>query len=71
MTNCECLPKCIFFNDNMAEVPVTAERLKKKYCLGDYSACARYMIFKKLGREHVPENLYPHQVEKAEEILGL
>jgi hypothetical protein len=55
----------------MAEVPVTAERLKKKYCLGDYSACARYMIFKKLGREHVPENLYPHQVEKAEEILGL
>ena len=70
MSECECLPKCPFFNDMMADKPATAESMKKRYCLGDNSQCARYMVFKALGREKVPANLFPIQVDKALEIIG-
>jgi hypothetical protein len=44
--------------------------LKNRYCLGDNSQCARYMIFKKLGKSAVPPNLYPNMHDKAKKILG-
>jgi hypothetical protein len=69
MANCECLPKCLFFNDKMNNQPATAEMMKKRFCLGDNSCCARYVIFKQLGREKVPSYLYPNQMEKALAIL--
>ena len=69
MSDCVCLPKCIFFNDNMADMPTTAESMKKRYCLADNSTCARYLVFKALGREAVPGNLYPNNIARAEEII--
>jgi hypothetical protein len=41
----------------------------EKYCFEDNTRCARYMVFKALGREHVPPTLLPSQVDKAEEII--
>jgi hypothetical protein len=70
MSDCVCLPKCVFFNDKMGEMPVTAENLKKRLCLGDNSNCARFMIFSALGREKVPPDLFPHNVERARLILA-
>ncbi|MBN2515240.1 MAG: hypothetical protein JXC33_04315 [Deltaproteobacteria bacterium] len=43
---------------------------KKKYCQGDNSTCARYVLAQKLGREKVPVNLYPNMNEKAREIIA-
>jgi hypothetical protein len=42
---------------------------KKAFCRGDNSSCARYMIFVSLGREAVPLDLFPNQVDRALEIL--
>lgn len=70
MVECECLPRCPFFNNKMAEMPVTAERLKKKYCLADNSGCARFMVFKALGREKVPIDLFPHNLDRAHQIIA-
>ncbi len=70
MATCECLEKCPFFNDRMAEIPATATMLKNRYCLGDNSGCARYMIFKALGREKVPPNLFPNHSDKARAIIA-
>jgi len=42
---------------------------KKKYCEGDSSNCARFVVAKKLGRERVPVNLYPNMFERAREII--
>ena len=70
MSECECLPRCPFFNDVMADMPSTADRMKRKFCLGDNSTCARYMIFKTLGSANVPPSLFPMQKERAEEIIA-
>jgi hypothetical protein len=69
MADCECLPGCPFFNDKMAEKPATASIMKKKYCLGDNSGCARYMIFKGIGKEYVPSDLFPSQHERIQKIM--
>jgi hypothetical protein len=43
---------------------------KKWYCLKDNRTCARYMVFKKFGREAVPINLFPNMIDRANEILS-
>lgn len=70
MPECECLPKCIFFHDKMQDKPLTAEMMKKRLCLNEFELCARYRVFKALGRENVPGDLYPNQNERADEMLN-
>jgi len=50
-------------------MPATANMMKKRYCLNDNLQCARYTVFKALGREKVPKDLFPNQIEKAQEII--
>jgi hypothetical protein len=69
MADCDCLQGCIFFNDKMAEIPVTAERLKARYCKGDNTECARHMIAVAKGKSVVPTDLFPHDIERAKKIL--
>ena len=71
MADCVCLPRCPFFNDRMADMPATTQLMKKRYCQGDQTQCARHMVFSKLGSEMVPTDLYPTQVERAKEVLAL
>ena len=70
MAECECLAGCPFYNDKMDSEQGIGAMYKKKYCLGNNTSCARYMVFKKLGREKVPSNLYPNMVDRAEIILA-
>ena len=72
MADCECLPRCPFFHDQMAAMPSTAEMVKSQYCSGpraDNIVCARHMIFEKLGSAAVPSDLYPSDAQRAREIL--
>lgn len=69
MADCECLPKCPFFHDRMSNMPSMADIYKTRYCLGDNFHCARYKIFQSLGREYVPEDLFPNELERALEML--
>jgi hypothetical protein len=70
MADCELLQGCIFFNDKMQNMPDIAESMKKKYCRGDNSMCARYMVFKVLGGDKVPADLYPGQTDRVDKILA-
>jgi hypothetical protein len=69
MTECECLNGCPFFNDKMKDTSGLGAIYKKKYCRGDYSECARHMIFEKLGKPSVPVDLYPNMHDRAKIIL--
>ncbi len=69
MTNCTLLTTCIFFNDKMAHMPVTADVLKNKYCRAKYAECARYMVMEAMGRQNVPPNLIPGQTDLARQII--
>ncbi|WP_419658530.1 uncharacterized protein Dvar_73560 [Desulfosarcina variabilis str. Montpellier] len=71
MAECECLPTCPFFNDKMANKPGTADMFKKKFCLGDNTNCARYIVMKKLGKPNVPPDLYPNQKKMAEQLIAV
>lgn len=69
MAECECLPKCPFFNDRMASKPATAQMLKNQYCLGDNTDCARHQVKVVAGSENVPDDLYPSQTDKVQGVL--
>jgi len=70
MSDCECLKGCPFFNDKIKDTEGMGAIYKKKYCLGDNSECARYMVFKKIGKAGVPANLYPNMHDRAKAILA-
>jgi hypothetical protein len=70
MADCECLPRCLFFNDKMAPMPALTDSYKKNYCHRDFASCARYMIFKARGREAVPGDLFPSQTDRAKALLA-
>ena len=66
---CELLSTCIFFNDKMGHMPVTASLMKQQYCRGNFEQCARYQVFKTLGRSAVPGDLLPLCGERCDRIL--
>lgn len=70
MADCECLPRCIFFNDKMANRPATAEIMKTQYCKTDQSQCARFVVFKAKGGAAVPPDLFPNQLDRARAFLA-
>lgn len=69
MADCECLPGCPFFNDRMAQMPVMADVIKKKYCRGDNAHCARHMVKVARGTAGVPIDLFPNQQDRAKALL--
>ncbi len=71
MPDCECLPRCPFFHDRMENMPATADLLKLSYCRERPDTCARYLLFKALGRDQVPADLFPNRKDRAELILRM
>ncbi|GAB4269224.1 MAG: hypothetical protein Kow0029_05120 [Candidatus Rifleibacteriota bacterium] len=70
MAECICLKSCPFFNDKMPSEKGMGAIYKKKYCLGNNTNCARYMVFKALGKGKVPDNLYPNMHEQAKKLIS-
>lgn len=70
MKACELTATCLFFNDQMAGMPSTSAVYKKMYCEQDFDNCGRYRIFKAIGRENVPQDLFPNQTDRAKEIIA-
>jgi hypothetical protein len=65
----DCLrrPFCIFFTDKMPQKPAMPH-LKRTYCNGDNSHCARYLLCS--AGKPIPDDLYPDQEERAKQILA-
>ena len=70
MAECVLTEKCIFFNEKMANMPGTTASFKRKYCKDDYASCARYEVYKAVGKEKVPKDLFPNQNEKVQNIIA-
>lgn len=70
MSDCGLMGSCPFFNDKLAKMPSTAERLKKQYCHQDWSECARWMVRSALGPARVPSDLFPHDRKRAVTLIG-
>jgi len=68
--DCDRLQTCIFFNDQMANMPAVAELLKKQFCRGTFSDCARFQVAARLGGPNVPKDLFPQDRERALHLLA-
>lgn len=69
MAMCENLQKCPFYQGKMDMESGLGSMYKRRYCEGDKTLCARYIVSSKLGKEFVPQTLYPNMAEKAQEII--
>jgi hypothetical protein len=70
MQECELINTCPFYNGQLQGDLRQIEEMKDKYCRKNNLNCARYMIFIALGREKMPEGLFPHQKNKAYELIS-
>ena len=70
VANCESIAGCPFFNEKTPFMPGTVEGLKDKYCFGDFSSCARHRVLKALGRARVPPDLFPTNIERANQLIA-
>ena len=68
-TNCPLLSKCAFFNDVLEEMPSTSIYMKNLYCRNQYGDCARYRVFMEAGKNIPPNDLFPHDEERATKII--
>jgi hypothetical protein len=68
--DCEKLSTCIFFNDQMANMPSVAELLKTQFCRGTFDQCARFKVAAKLGGANVPRDLFPNHTARATALLA-
>lgn len=69
MAGCEKLSGCPMVNGARGNPADSCEKIKEKYCNGNYSECARYMIVREVGGDFVPPDLQPDQIEEAKEII--
>jgi len=73
MKECTMTSTCPFFNDQLSKKFTAEERngLKKKYCGGGSSQCARYIVANALGLDKVPGNLFPNDFCKVNILLEI
>ena len=69
MANCEKLPGCPFYQGKMDINSGLGSMYRQKYCEGDKTICARYMVATQLGPTFVPADLYPNMSDRANTIL--
>ncbi|MBN1672546.1 MAG: hypothetical protein JXR37_16010 [Kiritimatiellae bacterium] len=70
MARCEIWENCMFHNNKMPCDASLGAIYRRHYCNGDFANCARFMVFRALGRQMVPINLYPNQQDRAREIIA-
>jgi hypothetical protein len=70
MGNCEQLPTCAFYNEKLKDLPGLSEGLKRLYCWNETPNCARFMVLKAIGREKIPLDLFPNELERAKTIIS-
>ncbi len=78
--SCENIDSCPIVNVTKIETgtpnpktgvtPGLVEQIKKTYCFSNYQACARYMVCEAVGRDFVPPDLLPEELEDAKLILA-
>ena len=69
MAMCEKFEKCPFYQGKININSGLGAMYKKKYCEGDKTICARYIISTKLGPEFVNNNIYPNMIDVANNLL--
>jgi len=66
---CDLIQCCKLFKDSMEGFPKATEYIKLKLCHGNHEICNRYIIYKNYGKENIPAELNPFDVEDVQKIM--
>ena len=69
MSDCPVLDACPFFADKLRNMPKTADLLKDRYCRSRHEVCARWVVRERAGPDKVPNDMFPHQADRANKLL--
>jgi hypothetical protein len=67
MASCDKLGDCPFFSGHVAHMPAVANLLKENFCMDDSELCVRHQLLS--AGKNVPDDLYPNDTERAEELM--
>ena len=73
MKKCSITDECPFFKDQLPKMHTAKERedMRRKFCGGGSTQCARFIVASALGLDEVPGNLFPDDLFKVSIILGM
>jgi hypothetical protein len=66
---CKLYKNCQFYRRGFAAMPSTSKFLRKNYCLGDSSDCARFLIATNIGMEKVPDYICPNSFDMLDKSM--
>jgi hypothetical protein len=70
MAECEYIDTCPFPGGELPEKGSNVEELKDEYCRSNSLHCARLMVSMALGDQHIPEDLYPDEKQRAYQLIA-
>lgn len=65
---CELRQYCSLYKEMMS-INGAHKHIGSKYCKQKAEDCARYIVYKKLGKDKIPDDLFPGEVERAFKII--
>lgn len=68
MSDCELHETCTSFYEKLAALPSTVRLMRGAYCKWNYAECARYQVYKVLGKDKIPADLYPSDAKRVSEL---
>jgi len=69
MAHCEWIHECPFLANRHILIEAMREIYLSKYCQHEFHKCARYLVYKSLGPDKVPLNMFPNQRDRAQKII--
>ena len=68
MVRCKLTDDCPFFTDVVGYSPELNDAMKQRYCLVDNPECARRRAIDSVGRENVPVEMLPSDLDLLEQL---
>ncbi len=69
MERCSRFEICPMLNEVLDDRSKAKAGFVKRFCHGDYKACARLRAIEILGPGNVPNDLYPDQMSRLESLV--
>ena len=66
---CEHIEDCKFFSKHLKNNPQQVHDIMEKYCKNEPKRCARFLIWSVLGKNAVPEKLFPDMQHVAVQLI--
>ncbi len=68
--SCKHIGHCELARDETGYSPEFARIIRTRWCRASYTDCARYHVARALGREAVPVDFFPSEMERVASFIA-